>query len=121
MMRVLLRLFPFRRIMRWFQLTQGASTVISSDQDMFRAARIGRVIRDWAGQTPWHNSCLVQALAGMAMLRRRRIAGTLYLGVARPGGAGSAIAAHAWLCSGEVVLTGAGTEITFTPVASFSW
>ncbi len=120
-MRASIRCFPFRRIIRWFQLAQGAGTLVPNADDHDRAARIGRAIRPGAARTPWQNTCLAQSLAGMAMLRRRGIAGTLFLGVARSADVGQAFAAHAWLCCGDNVLVGTGDESQFTPVACFTW
>ena len=48
------------------------------------------------------------------------IANTLYLGVAREGGAGAPAIAHAWLRSGHSVVTGAAGRERFTVVATFA-
>jgi hypothetical protein len=51
-----------------------------------------------------HATCLVQALAGDVLLRRRGVAATLRIGV-RPGGPVVPIEAHAWVeCEGEVAI-----------------
>ncbi|MFM7377024.1 MAG: lasso peptide biosynthesis B2 protein [Erythrobacter sp.] len=68
-------------------------------------ARIAFVIPRVVHRLPWRADCLVQALAGQAMLRRRSIASTIEVGTAKhPDGR---FEAHAWLvCDGEVVLGG---------------
>jgi hypothetical protein len=54
---------------------------------------------------PWRADCLVQALAGQAMLKRRAIASTIAVGTAKSTDGG--FEAHAWLiCEGEVILGG---------------
>ena len=69
---------------------------------------------------PWHSSCLVQALAGAAMLKRRRLDGVLYLGVRlTPGSRTGGMAAHAWLRSGSTVLVGAEGRTAYTVIARF--
>ena len=120
-MRVFVQCVPFRWIVRWFHLAQGSSAVMPTASDGTRAARIGWAIQVGAAHTPWLSTCLAQTLSGMAMLRRRGIAGTLYLGVARSAAASHTIAAHSWLCCGDTVLIGASGDTHFTPVASFSW
>jgi hypothetical protein len=72
-----------------------------------------------AARTPWRSACLEQAIAAKAMLRRRGIPTTLYLGVARPPD-GGAIAAHAWLRSGTVPVTGGSDVEGYAVVATFA-
>ena len=61
-------------------------------------------------------SCLASALAAHAMLRRRGIASSLCLGVARDEGA---MAAHAWIEVGQDVIVGAAEAVRFTRIAQF--
>ena len=88
------------------------------------AARLGRLT--WAmgavsARTPWRSMCLEQAIAAQAMLRRRRIPNTLYLGVARPtaGGAGPPTA-HAWVRCGDVDVTGGNRIDHYAVVTTFA-
>ena len=76
---------------------------------------------DAAGRrTPWKSTCLVRALAAHAMLHRRGISSTLYLGVDPGSGPARTLDAHAWLRSGTCVVTGGEVMDRFTPVASFA-
>src|SRR3954471_6683297 len=102
-------LVPFRWIERALRLVPGPVPV-ANDQ---LAAEEGAVRVGWAGgasaaNAPWESTCLVQALAGTAMLRRRGIAGALALGVARSAWETRGFMAHAWLSCGRSVITGAG-------------
>ena len=73
-----------------------------------------------AGQhAPWDCNCLTRALAGKLMLRRRRIRSTLYLGVADSEEEGG-LHAHAWLRSGDIILSGARKKDAFTVVSTFA-
>lgn len=68
-------------------------------------ARIGFIIPRAALRLPWRADCLVQALAGQAMLLRRGTASTIAVGTARH--PDSSLEAHAWLlCGSEVILGG---------------
>jgi Transglutaminase-like superfamily len=78
------------------------------------AQAIARVKR----HTPWHSNCLAQAVAGLVMLRRRGISGTLYFGMAR--NSQGALEAHAWLRSGGAILTGGRGLNRFAVVAAFA-
>jgi hypothetical protein len=82
------------------------------------ARRVASAIRAIGRRLPSLGSCLAQALAGHAMLRRRGIPCTVCLGLARKDGR---LAAHAVLRSGRVVLTGAEVQEEYTPVAAYSW
>jgi hypothetical protein len=63
-------------------------------------------------------TCLVQSIAGKLMLRRRRMPNTLHLGVKKDPSRG--LTAHAWLCCGDRVITGAREMNNYTEVAVFS-
>lgn len=85
------------------------------------ALRVGWAVRAVAARTPWDSRCLAQALAAMAMLRRRRLDGTLYLGVTTVSPAGERkLEAHAWVRSGPHLLTGEPGHERFTVVTSFA-
>jgi hypothetical protein len=68
--------------------------------------------------TPWESKCMVQAIAGMTMLRRRGIASTLYLGTARD--ENGAMIAHAWLRSGSLYVSGFEGMNRFVVVEKFA-
>jgi hypothetical protein len=72
-----------------------------------------------ASRAPLGGKCLAQALAGSAMLGRRRVATTIHLGVAKDPRRTEGLRAHAWLRSGDAVLLGASGFRHFTPVAAF--
>lgn len=67
--------------------------------------------------TPWESKCLVQAITGKLFLRQRRIENTLYLGVAKT--QEESLIAHAWLRSGDDIVTGVYGSKEFTVVAKF--
>ncbi len=84
--------------------------------------------------TPWNSNCFAQALAGHLMLRRRRYANTLYLGVRKEivkapdketgketGKESSTLAAHAWLRNGNLIVTGKPQHENFTVIARYGW
>jgi hypothetical protein len=68
-------------------------------------------------------TCLMQAMAGKAMLNRRGVENTLVLGAklkrdeATPGEA--PMAAHAWLRVGRFVLLGGEASVGYVPVTSY--
>jgi hypothetical protein len=68
--------------------------------------------------TPWDSKCMVQAIAGMAMLKRRGIASTLYLGTGRD--ENGKLIAHAWLRSGSVYVSGYEGMNRFVVVEKFA-
>jgi len=78
---------------------------------------MANLIRRASGRVPWRCLCFEQALAARMMLKRRRIGSTLYLGVARRR---EQLDAHAWLRSGDRILTGIGGIHEFVVVATFA-
>jgi hypothetical protein len=67
---------------------------------------------------PWNCTCLVQAMAGKAMLKRRGVPSTLYLGVAKDGE--TRLQAHAWLRCGARILTGWQEMERFKVIGTFA-
>lgn len=105
-MRMAILLFAFQRITKFMGLTQTDSLPGAESDLTINLSKIGWAIQAVSARVPWESACLVQALTGMAMLGRRGINASLYLGVAKDGNEVGAISAHAWLCCGNVVLTG---------------
>jgi hypothetical protein len=77
--------------------------------------RVAAAIAAASRRVPWRSDCLEQAIAAKAMLRRRGIASTLYLGMAR-----DPVAAHAWLRVGDLNVTGGRDVARYAVVASFA-
>jgi hypothetical protein len=118
--RLMVLVLPFK----WLAVSLGRhmneSGMQISASDLHHARMIGQAIRSAANNTPWQSVCLPQAVAGQWMLKRRRIAATLYLGVAKNENKAEKLAAHAWLRCGDAILTGAAGHRQFTVVATFS-
>lgn len=108
----------FERALGWWGLRPGAPPESQDAADPLSAA-IGRAVERAARRTPWESACLPQALAGAAMLGRRRLPRAVYLGAAK--NPDDTWRAHAWLRSGATILTGGapGQEL-YTPVACFA-
>jgi Transglutaminase-like superfamily len=118
-MRLAIRL-PFRTLSRVMGLHRGETGEVVEPSALARASAVGWAVRAAASHTPWESTCLMQALAAAALLRRWRIDGTLYLGVATETRAAEGMTAHAWLRCGDLVLTGESERARYTPVASFA-
>ena len=115
--RLAILVLPFR----WLAPRLGRHMAQSPAKAAASAALLDRI--SWSVNTasrhlPWECKCLVQALAGKAMLRRRGVASTLYLGVAKDPEAG--LQAHAWLRCGERILTGELALAGFTVISTFA-
>ncbi len=85
-----------------------------------RARLVGWAVRAAAIRTPWKSVCLPQAVTAQWMLRRRGIPATLYLGVKKTLPKGEALAAHAWVRCGDLVVTGAAGHRSYTVISTFS-
>ncbi len=77
--------------------------------------RVAASIRRASQALPWEPTCLAQATAGQAMLRRRGAAGVVVIGL-RPGDEWDA---HAWLLGTRGALTGGPAARGFTPTTVF--
>jgi hypothetical protein len=117
-MRLAISALPFRVIARLLGLERIRSRAADEPGDP-RAAEIGWALHAAAAHAPWESTCLVQALAGAAMLRWRGIPSTLSLGVSREP-ADRQLIAHAWLRCGNEIVTGAEGRDRFVELTSFA-
>jgi hypothetical protein len=117
---------PFRWIVRLFSLRPGEGPTGSEETSASNhlsdelAERIAWALKAASARSPWQSTCLAQALAGAAMLRRRRISAILAMGVAKSSAAQGALKAHAWLSCGEVVLTGSAGRGDYNVIARYA-
>ena len=83
------------------------------------AYEVGRAIARAARHVPFRAVCLQQAFGAGLMLRRRGLAATIHLGLARESSTG-ALTAHAWSRCGAVPVTGGEVARGFVAVAAFA-
>ena len=103
LVKVGLRVLPYRSL-RQMNRDQGTAPPPGALPDGTTPARIAWALGALARRLPGKNTCLVQALAAHAMLRRRGYPSELRIGVSGKDPAG-AIKAHAWVeCEGRVVV-----------------
>ncbi len=79
---------------------------------------IDKSIKRGCKYLPFNCKCLVQAMAGKAMLRLRRICSTVYLGVAKD--EEDNLIAHAWVRVGEMHVTGGRGRKKYTVISTFA-
>lgn len=111
--RCLILLLPFRQIASLMGEINQEAPYAQTDQQV--TTRIGTILRWQSRYLPWRSMCFEQAVAGMLMLKRRGIDCTIYFGVRNQS---QAIKAHAWLRSGEQIITGAAGYESFTVLFS---
>ena len=108
----MVRLLPFRRIVRLAQSPLRAAGENSVDLD-----RLRRAIEAWARRVPWRAMCIQCALALHLLLRRRGIASELHYGIRKA--AERPLSAHVWLSVDGVTLIGGEAAAEHVPVATF--
>ena len=79
------------------------------------AQLIGWAIASAAARVPWRSDCLIQAMATASWLRELDNGWTLHIGVRR--GPAGLLEAHAWLDSGNTVISGNLPDLdSFSPI-----
>jgi hypothetical protein len=99
--RMMLLVMPFRKLAARLS-SKGEAEVGVADEELLR--RIGTAVGAAAGNVPWRSDCFPQAIAGHMLLRHHGYRSTIHLGVER--GSGDGLKGHAWLTSGDAVVTG---------------
>lgn len=115
--KLLLIVVPFRWIAPRLGRPQTESPAALAPENLELARRISWAVQAVARHVPLGFVCLPQAMAAKWMLRRRRLASTLYLGLARPDE--TKLTAHAWLRAGDRILTGRAESLTHKTIACF--
>jgi hypothetical protein len=116
--RLALLTLPFRWIKRGWGEPQALSAEKFQGTPPELLERVSWAVATASRHLPWDCLCLAQAMAAKAMLKRRGVSSTLYLGVAKDGAAQPQ--GHAWLTCGEQVLTGQQGMGEFTVIATFA-
>ena len=76
---------------------------------------VGRAINSAGSRVPWRSDCLLQAMAAARWLDRIERAYNLNIGVRKNAAGG--LEAHAWLTSGDLVVTGNLPDLkAFSPI-----
>jgi hypothetical protein len=116
--RLAILILPFRRIAPFLgrNMAQSLETEDFANRELLD--RISWAVTTASRHLPWDCLCLAQALAGKAMLKRRGVTSTLYLGLAK--GEEASLLAHAWLRCGNRILTGEREMAEFTIITSFT-
>lgn len=109
---------PFNKLARLSGKYREESSKIISYEDEAITRKISCIVLVVSNKTPWKSKCLVRAITAQIMLSIRKVSSTLYLGVARD--EEKKLIAHAWLRSGESIITGANEMSEFTEVARFA-
>jgi hypothetical protein len=115
--RLALRLLPFPLALRLLGIVPGDTS--DGRVDAAEASEVGRAIARAARHVPFRAVCLQQAFAALLMLRRRGLAASVHLGLAREPGA-NALKAHAWSRCGAAPVTGVAAARGFVTIAAFA-
>lgn len=109
--RAMLLVMPFRRLSGQLA-SQRVRDNSGSNPDPKLLPRISRAVAIAASHVPWRSDCFPQAIAARKLLERYGYASTIHIGVAKNEGEG--LAAHAWLTSGDTVVTGGANLERYT-------
>lgn len=115
--RICILVLPFKWIARYLGSQGAESPYVEEAVKLAASRKIGRVIEGVSRHTLWESKCLVQGITGKLLLRKIKIANTLYFGVRKD--EKNKLIAHAWLRVGPIVITGQGMVEEFKIVACF--
>ncbi|MFB6730491.1 lasso peptide biosynthesis B2 protein [Bacillus mobilis] len=113
-----LKSMPFSKIAPTLGTHMDETSLNCNESNKLILRSISEAIHIMSQHTFWESKCLVSAIAGMEMLKRRQIESTLYLGTAKD--KDGKMLAHAWLRSGPFYITGAEEMERFTVVSKFA-
>lgn len=112
--KLLILLFPFRSIASRLGQTQYETCTREIEKKYWLDVEVA--INRASRFTIHKSKCYDQALTGKRMLKRRGVLSTLYFGLSK---AEDGLSAHAWVRTGNRIITGRAGVSQFTPVAWF--
>lgn len=119
--RMLLKWMPFKKLAQQLGKRETEATVALSPKQQNTAQCIGVAVQRSATYMPFRALCFEQAIATQLMLRRRKLAHTLYLGVlSEHRNHNKEFKAHAWLRCGDNIVVGATPE-PYAVISTFGW
>lgn len=111
---LLIKFLPFRSVAR---VAAGRGLRINRSASSYEARLIARAVSACAARVPWRALCIQKGLAAVLMLRRRRLAATLFYGAAHS--ADASLVAHVWVRSNNVDVMGCETANDYGLLAAF--
>jgi hypothetical protein len=114
--RLMMLVLPFQRYASLLGNPRNETTHKPESHRRVLLEQISTAIRRGSRYVPWKTKCFVEAIAARVMLKRRNIKSTIYLGAAKENGK---MIAHAWLRSGDIILTGKRGMGKYTIVSTF--
>lgn len=109
---------PFVKVAPSLGVQMQETSIISDNVHTAVLKDIHEAIQIMSNHTFWESKCLVKAITGMKMLKKRNLECTLYLGTAKD--ENGKLIAHAWLRSGSYYITGAEGKEKFTILGKFA-
>ncbi|MCA9050841.1 MAG: lasso peptide biosynthesis B2 protein [Planctomycetaceae bacterium] len=116
--RLAIKVLAFRRLAGQMGRISEESAGTITDEELSATRRVSWAVTRASQFTPWKSNCFPQAITAQYLLRRRGISSTLYLGCLMRNEGG--MKAHAWLRSGQRIVTGRDGHRAFTVVARFA-
>jgi hypothetical protein len=114
----ILKGMPFSKVSPGLGAYMEETTYEPNHHDRKLLKRISEAIHISSRYTFWESQCMVKAIAGMNMLKRREIESTIYFGTGRD--EQGKMIAHAWLRSGSIYLSGAEEMNRFIIVGKYA-
>jgi hypothetical protein len=117
--RAMVLFFPFKIFSRYLGIFGGVAAFVPlTNAGMQQTAlSIGRAVRMASTLTPWNANCQAQAIAARILLGIWDVPYILCYGVAKE--PGQTMRAHAWVCCGQVRVTGGYSFDEFTVVSTY--
>lgn len=112
------KLLPMAKSSYYLGSYMEESSLNTQKSDEILLKRISEAIHIMSRHTFWESQCMVKAIAGMRMLKRRQIDCTIYFGTGKD--ESGEMCAHAWLRSGSYYVSGGEEKHRFTVVGKFA-
>lgn len=119
--RLAIRFFSFKRLMSILGTPKTETPITGlTPQEQLRLRAFTKAINRASNVAFWHTMCYEQAVTAKIMLKRRRIISTIYIGMMKKTEEGNQLEGHAWIRTGDYMVTGKTDFSKFVVVGKFS-
>ncbi len=116
--RLTVLVFPFRKIAGWMGEEGKESDEEAVEAEKEYLTRLASAVLAVSKYTFWKSNCFPQALCAHRILKRRRMAHTIYFGIKKD--EADKMKAHAWLRVGNRIVTGIKGHKEYTVLGKFA-
>lgn len=110
--KITLKFFPFKKVLAWLGTVNKESELTANAETLLFRKQVNNILQLCNKYALWPTECYTLSLTGKLILKRRKIASTLYIGFLKE--ESGKYKGHAWLRANDTYISGLNEAKGFT-------